>query len=161
MLTRSCSYCWGRNIENQCGSNASAYVPAAEPLLVPGVAHAKVVKCGLYSTCASTGAGAQHKLVCWGNKLGSRAQGYPSINSSIVWPSPTVFPLYNDKPLKEGDDSFSIGGFSGCTKTHTSPMPFIYPVLNRAFRLRCSRRQLLILHIVVLGRHPLHVASME
>jgi hypothetical protein len=151
MLTRSCSYCWGRNIENQCGSSVSAYVPAAEPLLVPGVADAKVVKCGFLSTCASTGAGAQHKLVCWGNKLGSRAQGYPTINPSIVWPSPTVFPLYNDKPLKEGEDSFSIGSYSGCTKTHTSPMLSNYRFLNCVCRMCCSRRQLVILHIVVLG----------
>ena len=88
------------------------YVAAAEPLLVPGVVGAKVVKCGKFSTCASVGSGAQHRLMCWGNKFGPGA-GYPVIQPDITWPSPALLPLPGNKALKEGIDTFSIGSFTG------------------------------------------------
>ena len=106
-------YCWGRNIESQCGNSNTTYVAAAEPVRVPGVSGAKIVKCGKFSTCASVGSGIHHNLMCWGNKLGSGAQGYPSIQREITWPSPVLFPLAGGKPLKEGADTFSIGSFTG------------------------------------------------
>jgi hypothetical protein len=128
-VTLACSYCWGRNIENQCGSNASTYVSAAEPLRVPGVNDAKIVKCGKFSSCASSGTGSQHRLWCWGNKLAANS-GFASIQPNITWPSPTIIPLPNDKPLKEGADTFSIGLYTGDVEP-----PFVLSSFNTLLML--------------------------
>ncbi len=104
-------------------------MPASSPLLVPGIVDAKVVKCGKVSTCASTGTGTQHQLVCWGNKLAVQNM----LKANMTWLTPTVIPLLNNKPLKEGTHTFSIGTYTG-----HAPSSFLRRSLTRILSAGCA-----------------------
>ena len=81
------------------------------------VVDAKVVKCGKFSTCASTGAGSNHRLVCWGNVLQAADERFTSAHN-MSWPSPSLISLPGEQPLKEGAHTFSIGSHTGSSLSH-------------------------------------------